>query len=445
MRRLSLVSLLLGLSAFLAACPSGEAPVGLILDAGEERADSGRDGDAPEPRDDAAEPWRDMVLPREDVPEIPRVDLPQEFLEQEMTWTPCVLHDRDGSGTAECADLVVPFYWDDLESETFTVHAKRLVREGSTRQLFMLQGGPGSPGTATLSLAMERVFDADPEMDVYAIDHRGTGKSHELTCPVQEAPDSLGGEEIIGDEWEACALHLETEALDAFTVSAAARDVALLIALAGEAGKAPLVYGVSYGTFWAHRYAVLFPEQPDAVVLDSLIPPGGYQVDIKDQEENEVTHVLFDLCAGDDLCASKLGEDPWGYANEVFQAYSAGQACDKLLAKGIYPETLQGFINGLGTMLWLGRAMIPAIFYRMDRCTGQDAVAVYNAIAWYYGLDGAYWREELSDALGRHLMLSELVFEPEGGAMTPDEILAYEAGLLSTRYLSYYNTIHLAF
>ena len=440
MRRFAVPLLLGGVLSVLAGCPSSEHPAGLI----QEDATPGED--TPRSGEDVLRSGEDVSGPGEDVAS-PPVDLPQEFLEQEVVWAPCALHDADGSGAAECADITVPFHWDDLESDTFTVHVKRLVREGATRQLFMLQGGPGAPGTSTLTFAMEQVFDADPDMDVYTIDHRGTGLSHEMSCPVQESTASPGGEEIQGEEWEACAVYLETEwgPLDAFTVTAAAKDVALLVALAGEAGKAQLVYGISYGTFWAHRYAVLFPEQADALVLDSLIPPEGYQVDIHDQEEDEVTHAVFDLCAADDLCASRLGDDPWGFANDVFQAYSAGQACDKLLAKSIYPATLQNFVHSLGMWLWYGRAMIPAIFYRIDRCTGQDAVAVYNAIVAFYGSDQAAWRAGMSDTLGRHLMLSELVYEPTGGAMTPEEILAYEAGLLSTRYLSYYNTAQLAF
>ena len=33
-----------------------------------------------------------------------------------------------------------------------------------------------------------------------------------------------------------------------------------------------IVYGLSYGTYWLNRYLQLFPEQPDAVIFDSLCP-----------------------------------------------------------------------------------------------------------------------------------------------------------------------------
>jgi len=453
MRRIPRSLLLFSLLLPLAGCPSSENPTGMSQDGDiapgsdtirDEGVVPGEDGFVP--GEDGVEPGEDGVDPGEDV-EVPPVDLPQEFLEQDVDWAPCVLHDYDDSGEAECADIAVPFHWDSLEGETFTVHVKRLVREGSERQLFLLQGGPGSPGTSTLSFAMERFFDADPGMDVYAIDHRGTGKSHEMTCPEQESPTSPGEEQIQGEEWEACAAYLEAEwgPLDAFTVSAAAHDAALMIALAREPAKTPLVYGVSYGTYWAQRYAVLFPDQADAVILDSLIPPEGYQVDTKDQEENEVTHAIFDLCAEDDLCASKLGDEPWELANDIFQGYSAGVVCEELLTKGIYPSTLQNFINSLGLSLWHGRALIPAIFYRLERCSSQDTVAIYNAIVAFYNAGESYWRQEMSDTLGRHLMLSELVYEPQGGGMDLEEILEAEAGLLSTRYMNYYNTAQLAF
>ncbi|MFH1529689.1 MAG: hypothetical protein ABIK09_03020 [Pseudomonadota bacterium] len=381
----------------------------------------------------------------EDGPPDPII-LPQEFLEQEVTWAPCPLHDGNKSGVAECADITVPFFWEDPKSDVFTVHVKRLVQEGSERQLFMLEGGPGFPGTDTLSQEMERVFQADPKMDVYALDHRGTGLSHAMTCPEQGSPDSPGGRKIQGSEWEDCAAYLEAEwgPLDGFTVSAAAADVALLVSLVSEPGKARLVYGQSYGTYWAHRYAVLFPRQPDAVVLDSLVPPAGYQVDIQDLEENEVTKAIFERCAEDDLCSAKLGEDPAGFAADVFQDYKDGLICDKLQSLNVTPSALQQFIINLGLYDWHGRSLIPAIFYRLDRCTDEDAVAIYNAIA-FYTAEEVYWRQEMSTIIGRFLMLSEMVYEPAGGAMTLEEILAYEADLISTRYLSYFNTVQLAY
>ena len=204
--------LFLAAALALCSCSPGDMPTSMSQGGdvlpGMDSAVPGVDSVLPEV--DGGAPDVDSVSPREDLRALPE-GLPQEFLEQDVLWEPCVLHENDKSGAAECADIAVPFYWNNPEAGDFTVHVKRLIREGSERQFFMLEGGPGLPGTVTLSHAMEQVFHADMRMDVYAIDHRGTGLSHPLECPAQESPDSPGGVEIQGDEWEACALYLETE------------------------------------------------------------------------------------------------------------------------------------------------------------------------------------------------------------------------------------------
>jgi pimeloyl-ACP methyl ester carboxylesterase len=62
-------------------------------------------------------------------------------------------------------------------------------------------------------------------------------------------------------------------------------QTAMDLGMLADALKAPntpiVVYGISFGTYIAHRYMHLFPEQPGAVILDSLralfVPPFCWQ------------------------------------------------------------------------------------------------------------------------------------------------------------------------
>ena len=383
------------------------------------------------------------LLPPEDE------ELPAAYLEQQVEWWPCPLHYVTGEGEAECADVTVPLRYHEPDGETATVRVKRLgAVDAPVRQFYMLQGGPGASGTATLGASMERVVDADPTLAVYSVDHRGTGHSLVLECPLQRAEESPYAGAISGEEWQACAEYVEKNSpLDAINVSNSARDVGLLVELLGSPEVPVIVYGISYGTFWAHRYARIFPNQPDAVILDSLIPPEGYRNDTRDQLEDQVTEDLFDACAGDELCGSKMGPEPWSAANDSFAAFRAGDLCPSLVQMGIKPNSLQYLSNQLGLWYWLGRALIPPIYYRLARCEPEDVIVLYNLAAKVLGSGGAELGTDpnyYSQVAGRHLMLSELVTFPDD-SLTPEEILEYEAGLLSTRYLSYSNALHAQF
>jgi pimeloyl-ACP methyl ester carboxylesterase len=372
-------------------------------------------------------------------------ELPEAFLEQQIAWEECPLYEAyEGEGMAECASLTVPLYYDDIGGEQGKVQVKRLpALEPATRQLYILQGGPGLSGTATMGGLMAKVQEAAPDIEVITIDHRGTGGSMVLRCPDQEAEDSPSGTAIALDEWEACATYAEqTHPLDAITASNSARDLAIMVELLRQEELSVFVYGVSYGSFWAHRYARIFPNQADGVILDSLIPPTGFRNDIHDQVENDVTHAIFELCDGDEACFSLTGGNTWELANLAFQAFKNGDLCPDLATMGISYTSLQYLTNQLGLWYWLGRGLMPSIFHRLARCSPEDVVTLYNlAVTVLAPRSSVLMSEHYSSVAGRHLMLSELAFFPDD-SLTLEEISAYEEELLSSRYLAYSNALH---
>ena len=75
-----------------------------------------------------------------------------------------------------------------------------------------------------------------------------------------------------------------------------------------EKDKEIFVYGRSYGTYWGHRYAQIFPNQASGVILDSVLPSVGHDWDQYDINVNEALKDFFDKCKKDEFCQSKMGE-----------------------------------------------------------------------------------------------------------------------------------------
>ena len=199
------------------------------------------------------------------------VDL-QPTVQDTIAWGPCAGVETSDPH-AECAFVEMPLLHGSSDGRTIGVAVKRiLASDESTRQLWFLDGGPGDAGSASL----ERLATvlADPHLDVYTADHRGVGGTALLSCPVQQAPDSPDGSEITSVEWAVCMDHIRATRsdLDGLTATETARDLGRLIEMTREPGKRVFVMGASYGTFLANRYLQLFPNQPDGIILDGIVP-----------------------------------------------------------------------------------------------------------------------------------------------------------------------------
>lgn len=88
-------------------------------------------------------------------------------------------------------------------------------------------------------------------VNVYTVDHRGTGRSTMLDCVAAQTlmAGSPKGRDIDPTEVAACAKALEFKYTDlaAFSITSAATDVATFISKHTN-GASTIVYGVSYGT-----------------------------------------------------------------------------------------------------------------------------------------------------------------------------------------------------
>jgi pimeloyl-ACP methyl ester carboxylesterase len=312
----------------------------------------------------------------------------------EVKFEPCP--DDDPAPGAECASIQVPANWDDPEGESITFVVRRIVRAESRGQLWLLSGGPGQPGY--LFAQEERFFgQLAPGFDLYMPDHRGTGDSTYLNCPDVFSPGGV----------QDCVSRMETTWGDAapyFNITQAARDVGEVIAKVRKPEEPVLVMGISYGTTWAHRYLQVFPDQASGIVLDSPCPPGTCNLAVSHASAgNDVARSLFELCAADAVCSTKLGENPWARFSALLDALDAGH-CPALYLNG---QELGHKVFGLMHSPWM-LGYVPALVYRLERCEPADLAAISHLFEIPYERQ----TEPVAMALQFHIFLSEIFPEP---------------------------------
>lgn len=273
------------------------------------------------------------------------------------------------SATVECAQLELPLEWSKPEGRRIPFFLKRIrgSASGAHKQLWLLAGGPGASGDG-FDYQATQFLEADPALDLYIPDHRGTGRSSELACP-----DVSAG-------IDACAADLirtwGRDGLAAFSTTEAARDVGHLIERTREPQQEVHLYGISYGTYLAQRYLQIFPKQPTSVTLDGVCQAGLCSLIKYDYWGDRTAQKFLRECGEDGLCASKLGPDPIARVRDAFAVASSG-GCAGLA--GVSATTLQVLLGGFARTRFL-RVLVPALTYRILRCDANDVVALQNFV-----------------------------------------------------------------
>ncbi|KIF75718.1 hydrolase [Streptomyces sp. 150FB] len=192
-----------------------------------------------------------------------------------------------------CARLAVPLDYGHPDGRTIDVEVSRLASAkpaGKRGVLLLNPGGPGLPGLPVPALMKlpEKVRD---RYDVIGFDPRGVGHSTPLTCDftptqgeVAANPPNPGGAADVSEQATTakslaaqCATSRTADLLPYITTANTARDMDRIRAALGV----PKIsyYGESYGTYLGAVYTTLFPRRGDRVVLDSSLPPEGYDVE----------------------------------------------------------------------------------------------------------------------------------------------------------------------
>ncbi|MBW2457008.1 MAG: alpha/beta fold hydrolase [Deltaproteobacteria bacterium] len=349
----------------------------------------------------------------------------------DVVWEPCSLYDGADDGLAECATAAMARYWDDPGGGTFEVRAKRLLAGGEAEaQLWLLHGGPGASGTIGFPARMEMLQAAYPELDLYTLDHRGTGYSGRLGCAEQEAEDSPSSTSISSGEMPACMAALQEQwgaDLAAVTTTFSAMDLSAYIEATREADKRVLVWGGSYGSYWAHRYLQVAPDQADGVTIEGIAPADATFISY-DENGNRAAEDFFDLCAADTVCGTKLGPDPWQRLGAALDSLGQGH-CASL---GLNRRT---FSLLLAYVLYYGptNSVAPALVYRLERCDSADRDAIVSAWNFHFGDSGVWDIASYSMLLQHHITFSEMWDHPDFEGV---DLAQYFADIRDTTYVA---------
>jgi pimeloyl-ACP methyl ester carboxylesterase len=152
-----------------------------------------------------------------------------------------------------------------------------------------LAGGPGQPALPLAEFIAQAVAPALGSRDLIVFDQRGTGSSDPLSCSAFETPGLQSATKV----FEECAAELGP-ARGGFTTQESVQDIEALRQAGGY--EKLVLYGTSYGTKVAEEYAERYPQNVEAMVLDSVVPTGGPEP-FAIPTFQAIAGVLDELCA----------------------------------------------------------------------------------------------------------------------------------------------------
>lgn len=195
----------------------------------------------------------------------------------------------------ECASLDLPLDPAGGDGDRLTLQLRRLVETREADEVLVaLAGGPGQSSTRFIGDFADVLAEGLENRQLVVLDQRGTGDSGALGCAALEDANTQDSTRRLARRVGRCGEELG-ERRRFFTTTEVVEDLeALRKALEVERLS---IYGISYGSYVAQRYARRYPERTDRLVLDSPVPQDqGGQFDRSSYEA--VAGVLRRLCAG---------------------------------------------------------------------------------------------------------------------------------------------------
>ncbi|HTR89498.1 MAG TPA: alpha/beta hydrolase, partial [Solirubrobacteraceae bacterium] len=183
----------------------------------------------------------------------------------QIAWRVC-----GDSNDFACGHLTVALDPSGARAGTITLAMRRhLAPVGGAREaVIALAGGPGQAAIPFAEQFLQLLGPILSTRDLIVFDQRGIGLSGPLSCHRFEL--SAGGP--TGPEVAECAAQIGSSR----SLYTTAETVADIEAIRQAGGYEKLVlYGTSYGTKVAERYAQAYPGHVSALVLDSVVPPDG--------------------------------------------------------------------------------------------------------------------------------------------------------------------------
>jgi pimeloyl-ACP methyl ester carboxylesterase len=209
----------------------------------------------------------------------------------QIEWKPCT-----GTNEVACGHLTVPVDPSGAIPGTITLALRRHLSPigNSKAAVIALAGGPGQSAIPFMSDFAQILGPTVSTRDLIVFDQRGTGFSHPLSCAAFEhlkrGITPLAASICAGQIGQTRGLYTTAD------------TVADIEAIRQAGGYEKLVlYGTSYGTKVAERYAQEYPSHVEALVLDSVVPPSGRDA-FQEATFAAVRRILHQLCSTD-ACA----------------------------------------------------------------------------------------------------------------------------------------------
>jgi pimeloyl-ACP methyl ester carboxylesterase len=201
----------------------------------------------------------------------------------DIAWTACP------TAGFECAGFPVPLDRGNVVPGAVNLSVQRVAAATNPNRVAVvpLAGGPGQAALPLAQTFATVLAPAIADRDLLVFDQRGTGASGPLSCK------ALGRRGSIVKLAQSCANELGP----ARGFYRTADTVADIEALRVAGGYEKLVlFGVSYGTKVAEDYAAAYPNNVEALVLDSVVLPEGPDP-FQRSTLTDAPRVLRDLCA----------------------------------------------------------------------------------------------------------------------------------------------------
>ena len=323
----------------------------------------------------------------------------------------------------ECAVLSMPLDHANPAGESIDFHiARRRATSPTTRQVWLLAGGPGQAGEIFTSL-LDDFAKRMPDADFYVVDHRGTGYSHRLTCPQQDKHNTNGGYVLDPSSATACLSALDAsgdrDRLPYFTTRQAAADVVDAIERLRSPDQKVFVWGGSYGTHWAHRVLQLAPSSIDGFVFDGFMTPNHFGFVDYDKGVEEAGEAFAADCDANADCASRMGGPALETIQQTFAKLET-TPCGAFTAD-LARTWVSLLLGGAGD-----RMLAMPLVHRLQRCNAADqAATLFMAQAYNTAAQGSGGQKELflnSGVLQYNIALSELWTYPGGPTPTAEEL-----------------------
>ncbi|WP_037363442.1 alpha/beta hydrolase [Amycolatopsis orientalis] len=193
----------------------------------------------------------------------------------------------------QCSTVPVPLDYRDPDGRKIDLAVSRLSAAKPDKRRGVLLVNPGGPGLSGLRVPVVQPFPhaVRDSYDIVGFDPRGIGSSAGLTCGLDDADKAAAANppyphnpaevaksaELARRIAQQCTSSDTADLLPFVTTANTARDMDRIREALGE--KKVSYYGESYGTYLGAVYTTLFPDRSDRVVLDSSLPPEGYDVE----------------------------------------------------------------------------------------------------------------------------------------------------------------------